>query len=163
MRPRLTEEVFTWVDESRGDRRLILEGVLQDPSAQLIAPDGSMTLPVPLIQTGTWRWQASLEQVPSGWYQLSVRSHQGGVPVFAKRWVQIGTPPTSEERVGQPPREMLLRQIARSTAGSYDIPDRALLPLTTTATTTQPALHWWLPLAILALLLEVALRGGSML
>jgi len=111
--------------------------------------------------------------VPSGWYQLVLESRlpaapaaqagQGTHPVFAKRWVQVGTPPSTNELPGQPPQEALLRQIAQATQGAYQVPDRAFVPLTTTATTFQPLFMWWLPLVIILLLVEVALRGGSML
>jgi Mg-chelatase subunit ChlD/uncharacterized membrane protein len=175
MRPRMTEELFVWVDESEGAAQLVLEGTLHDPRAELIAAEGSDALPLSLVQTGSWRWHASLEHVPSGWYQLALESRlplapsltnsatQEPSPIFAKRWVQIGTLPTSHEMTGQPPHESLLRQVARSTSGAYDVPDRALLPPTTTATITAPLLTWWLPLVIVALLVEIALRGRSML
>ena len=101
--------------------------------------------------------------MPSGWYQLALESKAGDVPVFAKRWVQIGTPPSADEAVGQPPRETLLRQMARATGGLYDAPDRALIPATTTGTVTEPLLGWWLPLALLLLLADIALRGATML
>ncbi len=163
MRPRLAEEVFVWMDESRGAAQLILEGALREPTAELISAQQESATPLSLIQTGPFRWSASLEQIPSGWYQLVLASRQDSAPVFVKRWVQIGTPPTLEEIPGQPPRESVLRQIARSTSGVYEAPDRSLLPLTTRSTTTQPIFHWWLPLVIVLLLVEVALRGSSML
>ncbi|MBI3083514.1 MAG: VWA domain-containing protein [Candidatus Omnitrophica bacterium] len=181
MRPRLTEELFVWMDDSRGMPRLVLEGALDDPRGELIAEPGAAAIPLSLVQTGNWRWQASLEQVPSGWYQLVLESHLpipsrndegpprsspvtgAGSTVVVKRWVQVGTPPTSNETVGQPPHEALLRQVAHATAGVYDVPDRAFLPPSTTAPVEMPALAWWLPLAIVALLVDIALRGSSML
>ncbi len=185
LRPRLTEELFVWVDDSHGIPQLVFEGVLQDPRATLFPPEGSVTTPLSLVHSGPWRWEASLEHVPSGWYQLAVESvppsseaSEGtrNVPTdlppptpdmhplaFAKRWVQIGTPPSSREMTGQPPRESVLRQMARSTGGAYDAPDRALLPQTTTTTSTVPRVAWWLPLALLLLLVEIALRGPTML
>ena len=76
---------------------------------------------------------------------------------------QIGTPPVTHELTGQPPRESFLRQMARATFGAYDAPDRAFVPPTATATTTEPVWTWWLPIVILVLLGEIGLRGGSML
>ncbi len=163
MRPRLAEELFVWVDEGRGLPQLVLEGELHDPQAELIAADDSTVRPLSLIQTGTWRWEAPLEQVPSGWHQLTVKSQQGTGTTFAKRWVMIGTPPATVETSGQPPREPLLRQMAQATAGAYGVPDRAFVPPTTTATTREPLFMWWLPLVIVLLLVEIALRGASML
>ncbi len=166
MRPRMTEELFVWVDESRAVPQLVVEGALKDPRGSLIAAEGGASLPLSLVQTGGWRWQASLEQVPSGWYQVALESSppepaQG--TLFARRWVQVGTPPASQELPGQPPREPLLRELARATSGAYDAPDRALVPPTTTATVAEPVFLWWLPVVIVALLLDIAARGSSML
>ncbi len=181
MRPRLTEELFVWVDQRREAPRLIVEGELSDPRGELISAEHASTIPLSLVQTGTWRWEAPLEQLPGGWYQLALEAHppiqnQAGAGatqsapaehnrslVFAKRWVQVGSLPTSQEITGQPPHEALLRQIARSTSGVYDVPDRAFLPPTTPATTTEPLLTWVLPLVIIALLIDIALRSSTML
>ena len=162
MRPRLTEELFVSVDRSRGTPTLVVEGELHDPKGELIGAGGER-VPLSLVQMGQWRWEASLDQVPSGWYQLALESHEGAASVFAKRWVQIGTPPASGETVGLPPQESLLRQIAQSTGGAYDVPDGAFLPPTVTAAVTEPVLTWWLPLVILLLLVDIAIRGGTML
>jgi uncharacterized protein YegL len=179
MRPRLSEELFVRVDASRGSPQLILDGTLHDPRAQLAHPDGSSVIPLSLVQTGAWRWQAALDQVPSGWYELAVQSHPAGGPdraapdsvhaaqepsaMFTKRWVEIGAAPASNELSGQPPRELLLRQLAEATGGFYGAPDAAFLPPTTTTTTHAPLLTWALPLVIVLLLVEIALRGSSML
>ena len=179
MRPRLMEEVFVWVDDHEQPAQVVLEGNLRNPRAELITPDGTHRLPLSLVQTGPWRWHASLEQVASGWYQLALESFNlitsqgsasaaGGseardVPQFAKRWIQIGSPPSAQELSGQPPNQALLRRIAGVTSGTYNMPDRAFVPPTTPVTTTEPPLGWWLPLAILTLLIDIALRGSSML
>ncbi|MBI3997088.1 MAG: VWA domain-containing protein [Candidatus Omnitrophica bacterium] len=163
MRPRPNEELFVWMDQSQGAAQLVVEGALQDPRATLIAGERDAATPLALVQSGTWRWRASLEQIPSGWYQLTLESHEGTAPIFTKRWVQIGTPPTIGEGSGQPPREALLQQIAKATSGVYGAPDRALVPPTVVTTVTRPLMMWWLPLVILALLIDVALRGSSML
>lgn len=165
MRPRLAEEVFVWVDERAGVPQVVVEGTLHDPKGQLVAPDDQRLIPLAMIQTGAWRWQASLDGVPSGWYQLALESAGGeaAVPVFTKRWVRIGTPPAGGEQTGQPPRESLLRQMARGTMGVYDMPDAALVPPVSRRTVSEPLLAWWLPLVILLLLVDVWLRGGTML
>ncbi|MDP3722877.1 MAG: VWA domain-containing protein [Candidatus Omnitrophota bacterium] len=175
MRPRFTEELFAWVEERGGTPHLILAGELHDPRAQLIDAAGASARPLSLVQTGAWRWESSLEQLPSGWYRLLLQSHPPSpgadqleaaastAPVIATRWVQVGTPPVASEVTGQPPREALLRQLAQVTSGAYEAPDRAFLPPTASATTTEPALMWWLPLVVMALLVDIALRGSSML
>ncbi|MBI2104822.1 MAG: VWA domain-containing protein [Candidatus Omnitrophica bacterium] len=166
MRPRMTEELFVWVDESRAVPQLVVEGALQTPRGTLAAGEGGSSLPLSLVQTGAWRWQASLDQVPSGWYEVMLESSPADAdhgPLLAKRWVQVGTPPAAQELPGQPPRESLLRQLARATGGAFDAPDRALLPPTATATVAEPLLSWWLPVVIVALLLDIAARGSSML
>jgi len=177
MRPRLTEELFTWIDENAQPPQLILEGELMDPRATLRSPEEQVgTIPLPLVQTGTWRWQASLEQVPSGWYQVSLESKAMAKPgaakpddardalVSARRWVRVGAPNLSTELpAGQPPDEELLRRVARATSGAYDVPDRAFVPPTTTVTISEPPLARWLPIALILLLIEIALRGASML
>jgi hypothetical protein len=154
----------------------VIDGTLHNLRGKLASVDGSQTLPLSLVQTGTWRWQASLGHVPSGWHQLVLESRlpargdhldpltaQERSSIFAKRWVRLGTPSMSTEMTGLPAHESLLREIAQSTQGAYEAPDRALLPPTTTAMTAEPWLTWWIPLAILLLLVEVALRGSSML
>jgi hypothetical protein len=170
MRPRLTEELFIWMDRSGSTPELVIEGELHRPQASLVGSDGTSAIPLSLIQTGTWKWQASLEQVPSGWYQLTLESHPPDeassgeeTTIFARRWLQVGTPPSSGEVTGQPPNEALLRQVAQATSGVYGVPDRAMLPPTATTTVTESAMAWWLPLVVLLLLAEVALRGSSML
>jgi hypothetical protein len=159
----MTEELFVWIDESAGAPKLLIEGELHDPRAELSAADGPERLPLSLVQTGGWRWSASLEQVPSGWYQLTLESRQGTASTFGKRWVQVGTPPAADEATGQPPRESLLRHIARATAGLSDAPDAAFVPPVTSASTNEPLLGLWLPLVIILVLIDVAIRGASML
>ncbi len=167
LRRQLLEDVFVRVEEHDGRSLLIVEGELDNPHGTLVAADGAVSIPLPLIQTAPWRWYAPLEQTPSGWYQVVLESRAGpvaeGTALFAKRWVQLGTLPVSQERPGQPPQETLLRQLARATDGLYDAPDAALLPPTTTAPVTAHPSAWWLPLVILLLLAEIALRGSSML
>ena len=179
-RQRLTEELFVSVEQRSGKPLLVLEGDLADPQATIVPaerPEASMRteppgrMPLSLIQTGPWRWQASLEQVPSGWYQLLVEASSAAQPApatngqtraVATRWIRIGTPPADRELPGQPPYEPLLRQVAQATSGMYDMPDQAFLPVTTTVTTAVPAFTWWIPFALLALLGDVALRGSSL-
>ena len=72
-------------------------------------------------------------------------------------------PPVDKELSGQLPREPLLRQLAHATGGTFDVPDLAFVPPTTTATTRQPLLPWFLPPVILLFLVDIALRGSSML
>jgi Mg-chelatase subunit ChlD len=245
MRPRWTEELFVWVDDSGSVPLLMVEGGLQQPTAELIPAetvlpaspgaarqqelsrpaDASGAIPLSLIQTGTWRWQAALEQVPSGWYQLALEAfqadapgpereatgqpalaggpdgtvdtamlsetpaihgatpsevtppHNGGDghevarggpppargPVFVTRWVQVGQPTASGEMTGRPPHTALLDHLAQATGGRVDAPDRALLPATTVGRVTEQGLPWWLPLVIVLLLAEIALRGPSLL
>ena len=163
MRPRLSEELFVWTDTQGGLPQLVIEGSLRDPRGSLI-PDGTgQPIPLSFVQTGPWRWQASLVQVPSGWYQLKMESVTDDGPVFATRWVQVGTPPAIRETPGQPPQEPLLREVARATSGAYDAPDRALVPPTVPVTVTQPLFVWWIPLVLIALLIDIWARGSSML
>ena len=203
MRPRLTEDLFVRTEEREGAPRLIVEGELRDPRGVLVAADGAAQRPISLVQTGTWRWETPLDDVPSGWYQLTVESRIPGNPddrrgasrpgevnvpephrgatasgretppetppveeessVFATRWVQIGTPPTSSELTGLPSDEAWLQHIAHATGGTDDLPDRAFVPPTTKVQVSLPLWGWWLPLAIVALLIDIALRGSSML
>ena len=184
MRPRLAEEVVVRMEARQGIPQLVLEGVLNDPRAEPTDADEQQVVPVSLVQTGAWRWHASLEDIPSGWYHLVLSSqvpagstgappaHAAAaqaastgttMPVFARRWVQVGAPSAVRETIGQPPREALLRQVAEGTSGVYGMPDRALVPPTVTRPVTVSLLWWWLPVAVVALLIEIALRGSSML
>jgi len=163
MRPRLAEELFTWVDESRGQPDLVIEGRLDNPIATLTPAAGGTPVPLSLVQTGPWRWQAALEQLPSGWYQVALTSQQEGLTVTAVRWVQVGTPPSAKELGGQPPLDSVLQRIAQATSGVYQAPDHAFVPPMTDVETTQPVAMWWLPLVIVLLLAEVALRGSTQL
>ena len=185
MRPRLSEEVFVRMETTGGIPELIVEGNLQQPRARVTSPDGGTVIPVSLVQAGPWRWTAGMEQVPSGWYELTLESHVSGerlagadapataaaaeaapeIPVFTTRWIEIGTAPSTRatETTGQAPHEALLRQLAHATAGRYGVADLAFVPPTVPATAEKPLLTWWLPLVMLLLLIEVALRGASML
>ena len=53
--------------------------------------------------------------------------------------------------------------IAAATGGAYDEPDHALVPPTAAVQVREPWLAWWLPLVLVALLIEVWVRGPSML
>ena len=178
MRPRLAEDLFVRVEEASDRPRLIVEGELHDPRGLLVAASGEARYPVSLVQSGTWRWEAALDQVPGGWYQLTLESRgpaaQGAAQanhlsddaqasVFATRWIQLGAPPTAGEVAGLPPDEAALQQVARATSGAYDMPDRAFFPATTTVPVSLPLFRWWLPLALLALLIDIAARGSTML
>ena len=191
MRPRLSEELFIWVDERHQPKRLILEGFLRHPQVHVVRSDppthlfaggdgrpgraedrrgddpaapgeGFATgepLALPIIQSGPWRWEASLAQVPSGWHQVTIESGEG----FAARWIQVGESVSPEEITGLSPHEEALRRIADATGCAYDEPEQAFLPPVTTTTTHEPAWLWWLPFVVLLLLLDVALRGPSLL
>lgn len=178
MRRRASEEIFVWVDERGSIPRLILEGKLEHPRGRLVSPDGETDVALSLARTGTWRWDASLEQLPSGWYELVletgrasdaegleplVLADDSGNIQFARRWIQVGTPLVNEELEGQLPRQDLLQQLARGTGGFMNAPDLAFFPPMTEAKTRQPLLPWFLPPMIALLLLDIALRGSSML
>jgi len=163
MRPRLSEELFVWVDERRGEPQLVVEGFLDDPAAELVAAGDDSTLPLSLAQTQRWRWTASLAGLPSGWYALALHSGKKEARTFTRRWIQLGTPPAASELPRQPSREIFLQQLAEATSGAYGVPDMAFLPPTTTSTTQKPLLALWLSLAIILLLVEVAVRGSTML
>ena len=75
----------------------------------------------------------------------------------------MGTPLVNEELEGQLPRQDLLQQLARGTGGFMNAPDLAFFPPMTEAKTRQPLLPWFLPPMIALLLLDIALRGSSML
>jgi hypothetical protein len=64
---------------------------------------------------------------------------------------------------GRPPHEAWLRQAALLTAGFYAQPDRAFLPPETTTAVQEPIAAWWLPIVLMILLAEIALRGSSMM
>ncbi len=163
MRRHLTEELFAWVDERGGSAQLVLEGELRDPKATMASAEGETVVPLSLAQTGRWRWQAAVDGLPRGWYALTVESHESESPSFGKRWIPLGAPPASREATNQPPREAALRDVAQSTFGVFGEPDRALLPSTTSVETIQPLFTWWLPLVILLFLIEIAVRGSTML
>jgi hypothetical protein len=57
----------------------------------------------------------------------------------------------------------LLRRIAQATQGLVDVPDRAFVPTTDWVEQRVPLRGWLLPLVLLLLLADVALRGRSML
>jgi len=182
LRSRMSEEMLVWVDDHESPPQLTLEGMLQDPQIELISAEGSARSTVSLVQTGAWRWQAALEGVPDGWYEVGVNArlpldsappaHEGddvahaddaSSLIFAKRWVQIGTPPAQQERQGQLAHELLLRQLAETTGGAFDAADRAFLPPTALVEAQRPLWPWLLACVVLLLLIDVALRGPSML
>jgi hypothetical protein len=149
----------------RRPTRLIMEGFLRHPQVTVVRSDpagqGAETpRTLPVIQSGPWRWDASLAQVPSGWHQVTIESGEG----FAARWIHVGEPVSAEEeRTGLSPHEDALRRIAAETGCAYDEPEQAFLPPMTTTVTHEPAWLWWLPFVVLLLLVDVALRGPSLL
>ena len=169
MRRSQLDNLFMWVEEETSPAQLMIEGVLHDPTAELVMPDGQ---PVPLALTpiGAVRWQASLANVASGWHQVVVRdgpSAQAGDdarPAFATRWIQVGhATALVKEQPGLLPDEGLLRHLAQSTGGVMDLPDAAFVPPTTWTPRPVSLRGWLLPLGLCLLLLEVALRGRTML
>lgn len=175
MRPRLSEELFVWVDEGASTPQLIVEGLLHQPQASLLpvkeATLNDSSIPLSLIQAGPWRWQASLEQVPSGWHALILKSQvpdsakpgPGHSVMATRRWIRVGSPSSMEEVVGNPPQEKLLRHMAQATGGIFKAPDGAFVPPTEKVTVIVNPISWWLPLVILLLLVDVALRGNTLL
>lgn len=162
MRSHKTEELFVWVERTAHHARLVLEGRLEDPRMELRAADGKTpAVPLALIQTREARWEAPIEELANGWQHVLVES--AASQVVARRWIEVGLPQARSEATGQPPDGALLRQIARATSGMYDAPDAALLPPTAPVSVAQPALTWWLPLVIVLLLIEIGVRGSSML
>jgi len=172
MRPQPSEELFVWLNEQVGSSELIVEGALNDPSAELLTPQGEQTIPLSLAQHGGTRWTASVDHVPDGWYRLVLRSggqvpgqdaSSGGAQVVTQ-WVRIGHPQDTEaERQHLPPNEALMRQIAQTTHGVLDVPDRAFVPPTEWVEQTQPLRGWLIPLMMVLLLLDVLIRGRTML
>lgn len=170
MRPRPTEELFVWTDEHDGMPHLVIEGQLDDPTATLVAPNEHATIPLALVQQRRFRWVAPVGHVDSGWYRVIIESHPSAKPegrtpstVFARRWIQIGHMESQVEQPQLPPDEVLLRHIAQATDGVFDVPDGAFLPPTEWINTPMPLRTWLLPLVLLFLLVDVALRGRTML
>jgi len=169
MRSRPTEELFVWFEGTEGPPHVVIEGRLNDPTAVLVTPAGT-TIPLALVQVSPFRWKALVDRVASGWYQVVVESRrpdeavgESSAPVFAKRWVQIGSPSRGPEVVHVAPDEALLRRLAHATGGVYGAPDRAFLP--PSEWTQRPVVMrgWLLVLAMVLLLVEIALRGRTML
>jgi Mg-chelatase subunit ChlD len=168
MRQRAEEELFVWLDERPGGQALILEGQLSQPDAQVISQDGRLTAPLALVQESRVRWSGQVGSLEPGWYRLVVGSKpDDNGPTSAaliKRWVQIGraegTPP---EDPSLPPDLALLAHISHATQGADEAPDLALLPVEEWSTESRSLRPWLLPLAILLLLADVALRGRTLL
>lgn len=162
MRERPAEELFVWLETHDPLPHLVIEGELSDPSASLFDEAGTQ-VPVALVQHSRYRWRAPVSHVESGWYRLVVESRHETSSTFVKRWVQIGRAERGAEQPDLPPDEALLRRIAQATQGAYDLPDRAFLPPTQRMPLPVPLRAWLLPLALLLLLGDVALRGRTML
>jgi len=163
MRPQPTEELFVWLDDRDATAHLVIEGELTNPTAQLVSSDGRTTVPLALVQQSRFRWRARVSDLESGWYRLVLESRKDDTVVLMRRWVQIGHPSSGPEQRGLPPDEALLRRIAQATDGAYDIPDQAFLPPSEFVEQRVPLRGWLLPLVLLLLLVEVALRGRTML
>ena len=173
VRPQPSEELFLWVDEEQQRPHVVLEGAVADPSAELVSEDGH-TMPLALVQLSPFRWRAPVDQMTSGWYQVVVRAGRPGhapagqegsrgQTLLVRRWVQIGRAPSGPEQPHLPPDEALMRRLAEATQGATDAPDAAFLPPTERREETVPIRSWLLPLALLFLLLDVAVRGRTML
>lgn len=167
MRRRPSEEVFVWRDEQDGRPSIVVEGNLRDPTATLVSQDGSVTTPLPLVQQGRFRWRASAEPLASGWYQVLVESGGASIPkgasTFVRRWIQIGRSERQREQAHLPADEPLLRRMSEATHGVSDVPDRAFLPPTEWVRVPVPLRGILLPLMLLLVLIDVWLRGRTML
>lgn len=159
MRSRPAEELFAWVDTQAGPAQVVLEGALHDPSASLVSRDGSLIVPLALGQHGRFQWRAPADHLSSDWYQLVVESDQ----MFLKRWIRIGHAERRAEQPHLPPDDSLLRHIAQTTGGVYDVPDFAFLPPTERMTVQVPLRGVLVPLVVVLLLIDIALRGRTML
>jgi len=173
MRRRPAEDVFVWTQQDQATPQVIIAGELQQPFAELIGADGQV-MPLGLVQQGPFRWQAAVSAGESGWYELVIGSHvstptqPGQEPsrastAFTRRWVQIGQAQRGPEQPGLPPDEAILRRVAQTTGGVFDVPDRAFVPPTVDVTVIVPRFRWVLPLVILLVLADIALRGRTML
>jgi dipeptidyl aminopeptidase/acylaminoacyl peptidase len=167
MRPRYSKDVFVWVDESKGVPQIVIEGEFEDPSAQLISRDGSSEVYLGLIQETDFRWRAAIANAESDWYQLlleadSREAQKEALPIV-RRWVRIGSAERGVEQQGLAPDEQLLRRISQATGGLFNEPDAAFLPPTEPMRIAHPIDRFVLPVVILLLLLEIAIRGRTML
>lgn len=176
MRRSRLEQLFVWVEEEPAPAQVMLAGQLHQPSAELVMParpasselaggPSGQTLPLALAPLGGGRWKASLAGVSSGWYQLTVRdaAEQEG-STFASHWIQVGHPRADvTEQPGLWPDEAFLRHLAQATGGAIDLPDAAFVPPTTWQTRSVPLRGWLLPIVLVLLLIEVAIRGKTML
>ena len=169
MRPRATEQSFIWLDEQAARPQIVVEGDLASPSAELWPSDDAAPIPLAMVQHSAVRWEAAVDHVPDGWYQVVVRATPAGSspsarPVIAaRRWVRIGRPAPEPERSHLPPDEALLRRLAEATGGVYDAADAAFLPPTERVERRLSMRPGLLALAILVLLVDIALRGRTML
>ncbi len=173
MRPRQQENVFAWVERDHGAPMLVVEGRLSNPTAELLSTTGG-TAPLALGQVSPYRWRAPMEQLDSGWYQVVIHAQaqppaarppapEAAPSVLVKRWIQVGRVVQESERQGLPPDEAMLRHIADATHGVMDVPDRAFVPPTDWVEERVPLRGWLIPLAMLLVLIDVALRGKTML
>ncbi len=173
MRPRASEELFVRVEPRGSGRELVLEGALEAPSVSLVSSEGRQLLPLALAQHGPFQWRAPVDHVADGWYRVLIDSRIQPDPAsgsavtanaIATRWVQIGSPRLERgELPPLPSDELLLRRLAETTHGAYDEPDRAFVPPTAWVERPWPVRNVALPLMLLLWLVEVALRGRTML
>ena len=169
MRRRPNEDLFVWLDDQDAAPSIVIEGDLRDPSAVLVSKDGRLTTPMALVQQGRFRWRAAAEPLASGWYRVMVESHASEAGAaspsteFTTRWIQIGHAERPREQSHLAADEALLRHVAEATHGVYDVPDRAFLPPTKWVRVPVPLRGLLLPLLLLLVLIDVALRGRSML
>ena len=163
MRPRPTQDAFVWVEDQAGSPHLVVEADVSNPAAQLVSSDGRTITPLSLVQSGRFRWHAPVGHLDSGWYRLLLSSDDGASDVLMKRWVQIGRVESLREQLHLPPDEALLGRIAQETGGTLNVPDRAFVPPTQPVEHRVPLRGWLLPLALVLFLVDVALRGRTML
>lgn len=169
MRPRPSEELFVRVEPHGSGRELVLEGALSDPRVSLVSAGGGQLVPLAVAQHGPFRWRAPADHLADGWYRVVVESRAPGsdpasAPYIARRWVQIGSPRLEQRELPPlPADELLLSRLAEATRGVYDEPDRAFVPATAWVERAWPVRNFALPLMLIFWLMEVALRGRTML
>ena len=128
--------------------------LVSEPLAMVTSPLSSK---VPLLQTAPGRYVAEFETPLSGPYHLELTQKVGGQMLYQQsRGISVGY---SDELRLKPTNETLLKSIAQSSGGKYQITAAEVFaPTGRTARRPTPLWPWLATAAALLLVLDVALR-----
>lgn len=133
---------------------------------RLMPLDESATSELALSRVSPTQWHTSLEGVPPGLYAaVFLQTAHGQLIGETRRWVDVSSASfgLAQETAAAPPDVELLRALAERSGGALDAEPETIIGQHPTQRVVDSWDGWLIPLFLALLLLDVALRGETML